>query len=246
MLNIKKTLHLTLDSFKNKIVDLKNSNSIKELIDKIFNRKASQTISTLEICKEVEPQLFQNSLKKALEKQELLLNEYALKQIGNFGLSQYKKEVEEIVKTSDNLLAKEVFEKINVDNITKDNKTTSKYLRSKNQIDKILLLNEICESEKANLPVITELLKDPNHKVKQAAIIAVAKLKEVTLLPVVIEYIDDSNYRSTVVETLLTFGSDMFDILDLSFYKFSFSSETLVQIVHIFEKAKTKKQYLIY
>ena len=231
------TLRETLNSFKSKI-GMEDSNlNLQTIINNLFSkREADKTLSVMKLCEKVEPALFEESVRKAVSVNDESLNGFALNKIGNLGLSQLKSEV----KKSNLSNSEEVLNKIDKKDITKDLKTIARYLRSKNPLDKVLLLNQVAE-EKSNISVVAELLKDPNPKVKKVAIQTVGKLQEITLLPTVIDYIGNIQYRSVVTEVALSFGTPAFELLDLAFYKSNFDSQTLVQIVNVFSKSKNQE-----
>ena len=238
----RETLHQTLDNFKGKLSNLSISNAFNHLINSTFNNNnPHKTLSVLKVCKEIEPVFFRKTLKTAFNHQSKKLQNFAVQNVIELGISQYKNELNKIAVENNNTLNKELLHQLNTENITSDTKLIAKYLRSKNPIDKILLLNQIATDKTPNISVIAELLKDPNFKVRRSAIITVGEIKEKTLIPAIIENIHLSNYRTVVSEVLLSFESEMFEMLDLAFYKSNFDSQTLVHIISIFEKTNNKK-----
>lgn len=239
----KDTLRSTLDSFKDKLANVIKRKTIKDVLDEsIEAKRGEKIISTLKICREINPVLFESKLEEVLNKSSVEVKTFALNNIDAMGLTHFKDLVKKGSEENVKELADKVISKFDLKDVTKDLKTVGKYLRSKNPYDKILLINEICRNKStSNLPAISELLKDPNTKVKQSAIIAVGKLKEIALLPSVIENINNPIHRSIVTSTLLTFGDGMLNLLDNAFYKSNFDSHTLEHIINVYSDSKSEK-----
>ena len=139
---------------------------------------------------------------------------------------------------------KTIDELMKCENFDLNDESIRQLVRSTDAKDRIKAARILVKStEDRHLPFLLELLRDINPEVRMAAMVTAGKIKRSELYPILVENLHLATYANAAMSSLIHIGELAFHNIDTSFYKTGQYPSTMVRIVQILGRVKSRQSW---
>jgi len=241
----KVALKKTMEDQKNKLKGAgsrNEENTVNVIKTELRKQDPKRQLNALKLMERMEPILLDFSLLDFIRSENKTLRAYAFKRLCDLKSFNTLEILEREVKKEDDADVKKMaIYTIKDLNAIKNYELTEigikKLVRSTDIKDRIYAARTLAKMEEDKfVPFLTELLRDINPKVRNAAIITAGKLKRPEFWSILIENLHIPAYSNAADSALISAGESMLQAVDSAFYKTGQHEDTMVRIVQILGK----------
>ena len=204
--------------------------TLNEVLEKqVASSVEEKVIYGLKLMEKLEPTLFENSVIRLTNSDNLRIRKFAEEKVQSLGIEkdQDKKEVR-------NLAAKAASETEDSDLLSISSENLMKLSKSPRQADRVLaakLLRKLVGPK--TIFILLELLRDADPKVRFEALLTSRKTRRIETWPVLIEMLSSPLYGHHAAAALKAAGDRVLTTLETAFHKSGQSDLVMLRIVQI-------------
>ncbi|MEQ9426000.1 MAG: HEAT repeat domain-containing protein [Cyclobacteriaceae bacterium] len=238
----KRTLKIALEGQKEKLKGRgsKNEhNTVNLLKSEIEEEEPETVITALKLMERMEPVLIEESLIHELDHPDPAVRRFAYHKLGELNCFDYFDDIAVRAKReSDDEAKKEAAQALKTMEAARDFKLTfesaRKLVRSTDAENRVLAAKVLRKlDDEKYIPLMVELLRDINPRVRNTAIVTAGVLHRPELWPILIENLSVSAYSNSADSALISAGEPAFHTVDTAFYKTGQYLETMIRVVQI-------------
>lgn len=234
--NYKETLQSTLDKNKGfEEMETGAAYSLESVLEREIKSKSDQrVIYGLKLMEKLEPGMFETSVVRLLDSDSNAIREFAKNKLQSLDLEFEKVSKDEpesdIEKLAMEAKGQSEFSEI----LSVPSSRLHALATSIKQEDRLLaakLLRNLIDNE--NIFILLDLLRDPDPKVRYAAIATARKVKRPETWPILIEMLNSSTFGHAAAAALIYAGEDVLETLETAFHRSGQTQKVMGKIVQI-------------
>ena len=208
--------------------------------EELETENINKTKHILNLIEEIDPFMYEEKLKNFTKLNSSNAQIYALKKIEEYNIFDAAAEIARFIANTSNSEyiqeARRVLRKLkDTEEMATDVMKISLLSTSKNERDRILTAKLIAKNyTEETLKILIPLFRDFSRKVKREALITSGKLKIQQTLPVILEHLSIGGYENVAMATLVNYGKEAYQALNMLFYKTNQRNKTMEDIINIF------------
>jgi hypothetical protein len=237
----RKTLSDTLEREKQKIqtVNIENRNIIEQILEECACDEPVKVIYALKILEKIDPIVLENELPRYAEHSDPEIRKYAINKLNEVGhldtlealngkSSEDLPEIKELVLQAVGRLSEMKGFKVSKEHMRKQ-------VRSNHSDDRVFAAKLLAAVDDEDLyPYLTELMRDMNTSVRNAAIISAGRKGNREFWELLVENLSSPTYSNTATAAIVSIGEEILPYLEDAFNKSGTSLHTKVRIVQIY------------
>jgi ATP/ADP translocase len=235
------TLLDSLNMQKNRMsFERKEYSPINVMKKELQCHEPDKIIYTLKLMERIEPVMLETQSDELVYDPSPRIRTYAIQKLSEHRTISSISTLRNVIKLDDSpeikQLANEALDKLNeAETLAISNHRMYKLAKSLDWQDRFLaakLIHKIIDD--TNIQMLIDLMRDPNTKVKAAALISAGKTRRHEFYPLLLENLGSALFGNIAAASLFSIGETIIPVLESTFYKSGQTTGVMVKIVQLY------------